>query len=148
MLACGAGTDQLPAAGAPARRDRGAYSEQLDLVQSAGPRVILMASRALAAGARSPGDYLDIYGYLLKQADRPVILHWLGEAFDPALRGYWGGTDFGAAADTVIELISGSAGRSAGSSCRCSTRPASSRCAGGCRPASGSTPATTTTTPS
>jgi Protein of unknown function (DUF993) len=68
--------------------------------------VILMASRALAASARSAGDYLDIYGYLLKQADRPVILHWLGEAFDPRLRGYWGSQDFGAAADTVIELIS------------------------------------------
>ena len=50
-----------------------------------------MASRALAAAARGPRDYLEVYGELLKQADRPVILHWLGEAFDPALRGYWGG---------------------------------------------------------
>jgi hypothetical protein len=67
--------------------------------------VIIMASRALAASARSARDYLDVYADLLGRADRPVILHWLGEAFDPALRGYWGGSDFGAASDTVLELI-------------------------------------------
>src|SRR6266566_2467678 len=72
---------------------------------AAGAQVILMASRALAAAARGPRDYLEVYGELLKQADRPVILHWLGEAFDPALRGYWGGTSFDAAARTVLELI-------------------------------------------
>ena len=70
-----------------------------------------MASRALAAGARGPRDYLDVYGELLKQADRPVILHWLGEAFDPALRGYWGGGDFDAAAATVLELIDRAGGQ-------------------------------------
>jgi hypothetical protein len=75
-------------------------------VQSSGAGVILMASRALAAAARGPRDYLDVYGALLKQASEPVILHWLGEAFDPALRGYWGG-DFDAAAATVLELIDG-----------------------------------------
>ena len=77
----------------------------MTFVQSAGAQVILMASRALAASARGPRDYLEVYGELLKQADRPVILHWLGEAFDPALRGYWGGSGFDAAAATVLELI-------------------------------------------
>jgi len=105
-LACGAGTDQLAHGG-----EHGlatiidAYAEQVAFVQSAGAQVILMASRALAARARGPRDYLEVYGELLKQADRPVILHWLGEAFDPALRGYWGGGGFGAAAATVLELI-------------------------------------------
>ena len=80
-------------------------------VQSAGAGVILMASRALAASARDARDYLEVYGELLKQADRPVILHWLGEAFDPALRGYWGSTDFDAAADTVVELIERAGGQ-------------------------------------
>ena len=80
-------------------------------MRSAGARVILMASRALAASARSAGDYLDIYGYLLKQADQPVILHWLGEAFDPQLAGYWASDDFDAAADTVVELICRSDGK-------------------------------------
>jgi hypothetical protein len=115
LISCGAGTDQLPAGREHSLTEIVlAYEEQLDLVQAAGPRVILMASRALAATARSAGDYLDIYGYLLKQADRPMILHWLGEAFDPQLRGYWGTTDFGAAADTIIELISRADGKVSG----------------------------------
>jgi hypothetical protein len=63
-----------------------AYLAQMAFVQSAGADVILMASRALAAAARGPGDYLSVYGSLLEQAGRPVILHWLGEVFDPALR--------------------------------------------------------------
>ena len=110
-LACGAGTDQL-ADGAehPLRAIIDAYAEQMAFVQSTGAQVIVMASRALAASARGPRDYLEVYGELLKQAERPVILHWLGEAFDPALRGYWGG-GFGAAAATVLELIDRAGGR-------------------------------------
>jgi Protein of unknown function (DUF993) len=107
-IACGAGTDHLAAG-----KDHSivqitdAYSVQLEYVQSAGAGVILMASRALAAAARGPRDYLEVYGALLKQATQPVILHWLGEAFDPALRGYWGGADFETAATTVLDLIDG-----------------------------------------
>jgi hypothetical protein len=111
-LACGAGTDQLADGeryAIPQIVD--AYAEQMGFVQSAGADVIVMASRALAASARGPRDYLEVYGELLRQAERPVILHWLGEAFDPALRGYWGSADFGAAADTVLELIDGSEGQ-------------------------------------
>jgi hypothetical protein len=105
-LACGAGTDHLAADKAhslPAIID--AYAAQLEFVQFTGSQVILMASRALAAAAASPRDYLEVYGALLKQAAQPVILHWLGEAFDPALRGYWGGTDFETASATVLDLI-------------------------------------------
>jgi hypothetical protein len=105
-LACGAGTDQLADGDSyPLPEIIGAYIEQIAFVQSAGAQVILMASRALAASARDARDYLEVYGELLKQADQPVILHWLGDAFDPALRGYWGSTDFDTAADTVAELI-------------------------------------------
>jgi len=111
-LACGAGTDQLADGG---EHTLGAiidaYAEQMAFVQSAGAQVILMASRALAAAARGPRDYLEVYGELLKQADRPVILHWLGEAFDPALRGYWGSGGFDAAAATVLELIERAGGQ-------------------------------------
>jgi hypothetical protein len=105
-LACGAGTDQL-AGGEDHTLSAitGAYADQAGFVQSAGARVIVMASRALAARARGLRDYLEVYGELLGQAGRPVILHWLGEAFDPALRGYWGSADFEAAAGTVLELI-------------------------------------------
>ena len=105
-LACGAGTDQLADGESyPIPRIIDAFASQMAFVQSAGADVILMASRALAARARGPGDYLEVYGSLLRQAERPVILHWLGEAFDPALRGYWGGTDFDTAADTVLSLL-------------------------------------------
>jgi hypothetical protein len=105
-IACGAGTDHLAATGIHSISEIiDAYGMQLEFVQSAGAGVILMASRALAAAARGPRDYLDVYGELLKQASQPVILHWLGEAFDPALRGYWGGGDFESAAATVLELI-------------------------------------------
>jgi Protein of unknown function (DUF993) len=105
-LACGAGTDHLAADMAHSLSAIiDAYSAQLAFVESAGAGVILMASRALAAAARGPKDYLDVYGTLLRQASRPVILHWLGEAFDPALRGYWGGGDFESAAATVLDLV-------------------------------------------
>jgi Protein of unknown function (DUF993) len=105
-LACGAGTDQLADGESyPIPRIIDAFASQMAFVQSAGADVILMASRALAASARGPGDYLSVYGALLEAAERPVILHWLGEAFDPALRGYWGGTNFDTAADTVLSLL-------------------------------------------
>jgi hypothetical protein len=105
-VACGAGTDHLAAFGTRSiTKIIDAYTVQLEFVQSVGAGVILMASRALAAAARGPRDYLDVYGALLTQASKPVILHWLGEAFDPALRGYWGGGDFESAAATVLELV-------------------------------------------
>jgi hypothetical protein len=105
VIASGAGTDQLPAGQYQLATIVRAYADQIDMVQASGSEVILMASRALAASARSAGDYLEVYEQLLKLAERPVLLHWLGDAFDPALRGYWGNEQFGAAADTVIELI-------------------------------------------
>jgi hypothetical protein len=105
LLACGAGTDHL----APGRHGldaiEAAYQQQLEVVQDAGARVILMASRALAAGARSPDDYHRVYGTLLTQVDQPVILHWLGDMFDPALAGYWGDDDLDAAAREVLALV-------------------------------------------
>ena len=104
-IASGVATDQLPPGVYPLSAIVEAYTDQLEHVQAAGSQVILMASRALAASARSADDYLEVYTQLLRQADRPVLLHWLGEAFDPALRGYWGSTEFAAASDTVLELL-------------------------------------------
>ena len=105
-IACGAGTDHLAAGENHSITGIiAAYTAQLEFVQSAGAGVILMASRALAAAAQGPRDYLEVYGALLRQATQPVILHWLGEAFDPALRGYWGGDGFETAAATVLDLL-------------------------------------------
>jgi hypothetical protein len=114
VIASGAGTDQLPPGPHPLPAIVRAYREQLEAVQETGAQVVLMASRALAASTRSPRDYLDVYGHLLGQVEQPVILHWLGEDFDPALRGYWGAADFTAAADTVIELTERADGRIGG----------------------------------
>ncbi|MBO0788713.1 MAG: DUF993 family protein, partial [Actinobacteria bacterium] len=114
VVAAGAGTDQLPPGEHPLPAIVAAYEEQLSAVEAAGAQVVLLASRALAASARSARDYLDVYGHLLRQARQPVMVHWLGEAFDPALRGYWGGGDFGSCADTVTELIDRAGGQVAG----------------------------------
>ncbi|MGA5413967.1 dihydrodipicolinate synthase family protein [Streptomyces pseudogriseolus] len=104
-IACGVGTDQLPGAPAALAEVRAAYEEQLAVVEESGARAILMASRALAATARGPEDYLETYGHLLRQAAEPVILHWLGPMFDPALEGYWGSADLDAATDTFLDVI-------------------------------------------
>ncbi|MFO1050134.1 MAG: dihydrodipicolinate synthase family protein [Geminicoccaceae bacterium] len=103
-LACGVGTDQL-GPGAGLDEVRRAYEEQLAVVEQGGGRAILMASRALVRAARGQDDYLEIYGGLIRQASEPVILHWLGDMFDPQLAGYWGSDDLDAATETVLALI-------------------------------------------
>ncbi|MFJ2261955.1 dihydrodipicolinate synthase family protein [Streptomyces sp. NPDC087844] len=112
LIACGVGTDQLPSTGTVNPYGsyslddvRAAYEEQLALVEESGSRAILMASRALASVAKGPEDYLEVYGHLLRQAAEPVVLHWLGPMFDPALEGYWGSTDLDAATSTFLEVI-------------------------------------------
>ena len=81
------------------------------MVEDAGGRIILMASRALAAAAKGPDDYLRVYDRILSQVRQPVILHWLGEMFDPALAGYWGNADHMKAMDTCLEAIAANAAR-------------------------------------
>lgn len=103
-IACGAGTDQLTGP-ADLPSVRAAYEEQLALVESTGAGAILMASRALSAAAASADDYLTVYGHLLRQASEPVILHWLGPMFDPALEGYWGSADLDTATETFLEVV-------------------------------------------
>jgi hypothetical protein len=104
-IASGAGTDQLLAAAGSLEEVTGAYLEQVEFVEAAGSQVIMMASRQLAGIARSAEDYLEVYSTVLAQASRPVILHWLGEMFDPQLSGYWGSTDIPTATRTFLDLI-------------------------------------------
>ena len=104
-IACGANTDQLPP-GNPTLNDvRAAYEEQCAWVEESGGQVILMASRAMPKCAKSSDDYQHVYGSLLSQLSRPVILHWLGEAFDPELKGYWGGSDTNECMSVLLALI-------------------------------------------
>lgn len=106
LIACGAGTDHLlPAPGLTLDAVIAAYEEQIGFVEGLGGRIILMASRALAACAAGPDDYLKVYDRILGQVRQPVIIHWLGEMFDPALEGYWGSSDHWAAMDTCLQAI-------------------------------------------
>ncbi|HEV7252162.1 MAG TPA: dihydrodipicolinate synthase family protein [Mesorhizobium sp.] len=105
-LACGAGTDQLAPDAARSLDDViTAYEEQVGFIEGEGGRPILMASRALARIARGPDDYLRVYERILSQTRGKVVLHWLGEAFDPQLAGYWGFSRVDEAIETVLGLI-------------------------------------------
>jgi hypothetical protein len=106
VLASGAGTDHLEAGPHVTIADvEAAYEEQCGWIEGCGGRIILMASRALAACAKSPDDYLKVYGRILGQAREPVIVHWLGEMFDPALAGYWGSHDRDRQVETLLAIV-------------------------------------------
>ena len=106
LVASGCGTDHLALDEVKSVDDvvRG-YEEQMEAIENLGGKLIVMASRALARVARGPDDYERVYGRILAQARQPVILHWLGEMFDPALAGYWGTRDVDAAMDTALAVI-------------------------------------------
>ncbi len=106
LLASGCGTDHLAPEAARSVDDViRAYEEQMAAIEALGGRLILMASRALARVATGPDDYERVYDRVLGQAREPVILHWLGDMFDPALKGYWGSADSGAAMATALGII-------------------------------------------
>lgn len=105
-IACGANTDQLEI-GKHATIDEviTAYEQQCEVIEAAGGRVILMASRALVRCAKGPEDYARVYDRLLAGLRQPAILHWLGDAFDPQLRGYWGSENVAEAMATCLRVI-------------------------------------------
>jgi dihydrodipicolinate synthase/N-acetylneuraminate lyase len=104
LVVVGAGTDHARDA-VSLDHVAGAYVTQLAAIREAGAGVVLMGSRELAAVARGPEDYYEVYSHVLAQADRPVILHWLGEVFDPLLAGYWGARDVWAATQSLLAII-------------------------------------------
>jgi hypothetical protein len=112
VLFSGAGTDHLPADRA-ATRDAviAAYEEQIGAIEALGGRIIVMASRALAAAARGPEDFGSVYDRILGQIREPVIIHWLGDMFDPALAGYWGHRDLDSASDVALDIITRNAAK-------------------------------------
>ncbi len=106
IIASGAGTDHLvDVAGLTLDAVTKAYLMQCEAIEATGSQVILMASRALAKTARGPEDYLEVYGKVLGQLQRPAILHWLGDMFDPDLAGYWGTDDVATAMATALQVI-------------------------------------------
>ena len=112
FLASGAGTDHLaPGPKVTVNDVIAAYEQQFAAVEGAGGRIIMMASRALAACTNSPDDYYRVYTKLLRQAKEPVIIHWLGEMFDPALAGYWGYADHYKAMEVALMVIKANAAK-------------------------------------
>lgn len=106
LIACGAGTDHLiPSPNVTLEEVEEAYEEQCAFIEKQGGRIILMASRALAASADGPEDYHRVYSKILQQVKQPVILHWLGEMFDPALKGYWGHKSIDDAMEVCLNVI-------------------------------------------
>jgi hypothetical protein len=112
LVFSGAGTDHLAAEEAKSLEDViRAYEHQIAAIEKAGGRIILMASRALAKIARGPDDYAKVYAHVLSQVAQPVIIHWLGDMFDPALSGYWGASDLGKAMDTAVAIVNAHAAK-------------------------------------
>jgi hypothetical protein len=112
LIFSGCGTDHLdPAQVRSIDEVIRAYLDQMAAIEAAGGRLIVMASRALARIAKSPADYERVYDRALSQAREPVIIHWLGEMFDPALAGYWGSADHMAAMETAVSIINAHAGK-------------------------------------
>jgi hypothetical protein len=112
LVYSGAGTDHLAPGNA---KDTGdvirAYEEQISAIEVAGGRIVLMASRALCRVARHADDYALVYNHVLRQVEEPVIIHWLGDMFDPALAGYWGSRDLSAAMDTATGIVNANAAK-------------------------------------
>ncbi|MDQ3399193.1 MAG: dihydrodipicolinate synthase family protein [Deinococcota bacterium] len=111
-IVCGAGTDQLEAGVIASLEDViNAYLEQCAFIEAQGGRAVIMASRHLAACARSPDDYAYVYERVLGQVSEPVILHWLGDMFDPALEGYWGSARLDEAGEVCLQIIGDNAAK-------------------------------------
>lgn len=111
-ITCGVGTDHLDPASQPDIDSIiAAFEQQIEAIEAMGGRLIVMASRALARAARTPADYERVYGRILRQVKEPVIIHWLGEMFDPALGGYWGSADHWAAMETCLNIIGDNAAK-------------------------------------
>ena len=105
-ICCGVGTDHLdPVADVSIDDIIRAYEEQIEAIEAMGGKLVVMASRALVRAARTPADYARVYGRILRQVREPVIIHWLGEMFDPALAGYWGSADHTAAMEVCLDIV-------------------------------------------
>jgi hypothetical protein len=111
-ICCGVGTDHLdPATNPRIEQIIRAYAEQVEAIEALGGKLVIMASRALARAAATPSDYAKVYGRILRQVKEPVIIHWLGEMFDPVLAGYWGSSDHAAAMEVCLAIIADNAAK-------------------------------------
>ena len=112
LVGCGAGTDHLERGAVRTVDDViAAYETQIEAIEALDGRIILMASRALVEVAKGPEDYRRVYDRILRQVRYPVVIHWLGEMFDPALQGYWGARDHMEAMEVALAVIAANAAK-------------------------------------
>ena len=112
VIACGVATDDVPAGEAASLEQiEAAYLDQAAFVERCGGRIVLMASRHLARAARNYDDYARVYAKVLGQVREPVIVHWLGDMFDPQLAGYWGAADLDLATEHALAIVHDNAGK-------------------------------------
>src|SRR5256885_7756284 len=112
LVFSGAGTDHLAPEDAKNLDDViRAYEEQIAAVEKTGGRIILMASRALAKIGRNADDYAKVYNRVVSQVREPVIIHWLGDMFDPALANYWGTSNLDEAMEVAVAVINANAAK-------------------------------------
>lgn len=105
-IVAGAATDQLVEGDVRSLETiAAAYIQQCQFIEAAGAVPVVMASRAMAALATRPEDYTHVYGKVLAELSGPVVLHWLGDVFDPQLTGYWGSAALDQAADALLEIV-------------------------------------------
>lgn len=89
----GAGTDQLSAViGTTDLVD--AVLEQIAIIQDAGGTPIILPMPWLSLNRADPDTYVDVYGNIIAEAEGPLLVHWLGPMFLPALDGYFPGETF------------------------------------------------------
>ncbi|MBC7577150.1 MAG: dihydrodipicolinate synthase family protein [Tardiphaga sp.] len=112
LVFSGAGTDHLAVEDAKSIDDViKAYEEQFEAIEKVGGRIILMASRALAKLGKNAEDYGRVYDRILSQSAQPVIIHWLGDMFDPGLANYWGTPSLDTAMDIAVDVINRNAAK-------------------------------------
>jgi hypothetical protein len=122
LLASGCGTDHL--APAPARSVDDvirAYEEQMEASSARRPPHPDGEPRAGARGEVA-GRLRTRLRPRAAQVREPVILHWLGDMFDPALKGYWGSDDIARRWTPRSTSSPRTPARSTASRSRCSTR--------------------------
>jgi hypothetical protein len=90
----GAGTDTLATSTPTLRQVIDAYVAQAEFIHERGGRVILFPTHFLPRHFPAPGHYLEVYRAVTQEVSKPVFLHWLGDMFAPALRGYFPGDSF------------------------------------------------------
>lgn len=110
----GVNTDHIAESHISLDRVIDAYKEQLHFTEEQGAGPVLMASRHLARVATGADDYRRVYREVLSSATVPVVLHWLGTAFDPELAGYFGADDWQTASAVLLDIIADNPDKVAG----------------------------------